>query len=142
MSLDMTVKDDERAEFTVKGKRGQHVTFDVRLRHVKVGRVMGYQPRYVVGLKGSDGDGFAHFTIDAVSRLRARRARQNTIGQSREVHIDLPPKPLPEFVMPTCGHAGCIAAAVVLRDRLAAAIAAGIAQDTEREWAAMNGDAS
>ena len=84
----------------------------------------------------------AVLTIDAVSRLRARRARQNTIGQSREVHIDLPPKPLPEFVMPTCGHAGCIAAAVVLRDRLAAAIAAGIAQDTEREWAAMNGDAS
>ena len=68
--------------------------------------------------------------------------RTDALDGAGAVHLDLPPKPLHEFVMPTCGHAGCIAAAVVLRDRLAAAIAAGIAQDTEREWAAMNGDAS
>ncbi len=74
----------------------------------------------------------AVLTIDAVSRLRG--------GQSREVRIDLPPKPLPAVVMETdCDHPGCHAAADVLRSRLVDAFAADLVGGIDGEWARMNG---
>ena len=58
---------DDYATFRAEPIYGRAVTFEVRQRQIDVRRDRGWggrnlQPRFVVGLKGSDGDGFAHFT--------------------------------------------------------------------------------
>lgn len=54
------------ATFRAEPEYGRPVTFEVRLRSVNVSQSRGWgsknmQQRYVVGLLGSDGAGFAHF---------------------------------------------------------------------------------
>ena len=81
MALDVTVNTDDTATFTVTGPQGQRVTFDVRYRRVRIGSGgwsgKSYGRRFVVGLKGSDGDGFsAHTTFDIACRSALARARR------------------------------------------------------------------
>jgi hypothetical protein len=67
------VFDADYASVTAEPAHGRAVTFEVRFRKVSVSR----SPRYVVGLKGSDGDGFAHFTtFDRACRSAMWRARR------------------------------------------------------------------
>jgi len=68
------------ATFRAEPEFGRPVTFEVRLRKVDVSRsnwTRNRQDRYVVGLKGSDGDGFGHFMsfekACAAALSRARR---------------------------------------------------------------------
>lgn len=81
MSLDVSIELDNTATFTVSSPLGQRVTFDVRFRPVRIGRG-GWSGnarglRYVVGLKGSDGEGFsAHTTFDIACRAALARARR------------------------------------------------------------------
>lgn len=81
MSLDVAIQPDDTATFTVSSPLGQRVTFDVRFRRVQIGRGgwsgKSYGERYVVGLKGSDGDGFsAHTSFDVACRAALSRARR------------------------------------------------------------------
>lgn len=73
MSLDVSIQPDDTATLTVSSPLGQRVTFDVRERYVR-----GRGPkRFIVGLKGSDGEGFsAHKTFDTAFRSALSRARQ------------------------------------------------------------------
>lgn len=69
------------ATFRAEPEHGRPVTFEVRLRSVNVASTSGWysrnmQTRYVVGLKGSDGQGFCQFAsfekacASALSRAR------------------------------------------------------------------------
>lgn len=74
--------DTAHATFRAEPLHGRPVTFEVTLREIDVrqrrtawGRNM--QQRYVVQLKGSTGDGFAHFTsFEAACRSALARARK------------------------------------------------------------------
>ncbi len=80
MSIEVTYEED-RATFATRPEYGKPVTFEVRFRSAVVGR-SGWggarkAGRYVVGLKGSDGNGFAHFTtFEAACRSALSRARR------------------------------------------------------------------
>lgn len=81
MTLDVSIGPDDSATFTVSSPLGQRVTFDVRYRSVQVGRGgwagKSYGTRYVVGLKGSDGQGFsAHNDFEVACRAALSRARR------------------------------------------------------------------
>jgi hypothetical protein len=81
VSLNVSIQPDDTATFTVSSPLGQRVTFDVRFRSVQIGRSgwggRTYGERYVVGLKGSDGDGFsAHTSFEVACRAALSRARR------------------------------------------------------------------
>jgi hypothetical protein len=81
MSLDVNIGTDNYATFTVSSPLGQRVTFDVRFRSVRIGSGgwsgNAHGVRYVVGLKGSDGQGFsAHTTFEIACRAALSRARR------------------------------------------------------------------
>jgi hypothetical protein len=73
MSLDVSIQPDDTATLTVHSPLGQRVTFDVRQRRI---RGAGAE-RFIVGLKGSDGQGFSqHTTFDTAFRAALSRARR------------------------------------------------------------------
>lgn len=81
MSLHFEV-DGERATIQTRPEYGRPVTFEVRRRKVKVGGGGYWTPpraeqRYVVGLKGSDGDGFStHLSFETACSRALSRARR------------------------------------------------------------------
>jgi hypothetical protein len=81
MSLDVTFEADI-AHFAARPEHGKPVVFEVRFREIAVGNDSGWgrrrkAGRYVVGLKGSDGAGFANFTtFEAACRSALSRARR------------------------------------------------------------------
>lgn len=78
MSMDVEIE-TAHALLAVRPPHGRPVTFEVRLRSVKIGASSWSRSRadrYVVGLKGSDGDGFStHVSFEAACRAALRRAR-------------------------------------------------------------------
>lgn len=90
MSLEVDYGADT-ATFTVTRPNGMRVTFDVRKRRVKVGNgwpysysAKRYDDRWVVGLKGSDEDGFSqHLTYDRACQFALARARRYDRACSR-----------------------------------------------------------
>lgn len=83
MSIE-AIFDEEAATFAVRPEHGKPVTFEVRHRELDVAgptlRTWGqhrFAHRFVVGLKGSSGHGFAHFTsFEAACRSALYRARR------------------------------------------------------------------
>lgn len=80
MSMDVQI-DDTHATFRVQPDHGRAVTFEVRLREVDIRTGQGWrrnmQRRYVVGLLGSDGAGFAHFlSFEKACSAALSRARR------------------------------------------------------------------
>lgn len=73
MSLDVSIQPDDTAILVVSSPLGQRVAFDVRQRRI---RGAGSE-RFIVGLKGSDGEGFSnHTTFDTAFRAALSRARR------------------------------------------------------------------
>ena len=70
------------ATFRAEPEHHRPVTFEVRLQRVDVSRdrawrVKNLQERYVVGLKGSAGSGFAHFvSFEKACQAALSRARR------------------------------------------------------------------
>ena len=82
MSIEAVIESDA-ATYAVRPEHGKPVTFVVAVRAVNVTRARwGYAPRrmadrFVVGLKGSDGPGFAsHTSFEAACRSALSRARR------------------------------------------------------------------
>jgi hypothetical protein len=76
------------ATFRAEPEYGRPVTFEVRVRTVNVSQHSGWsrnmQSRYVVGLKGSDGAGFAHFmSFEKACQSALSRARRYEKAYSR-----------------------------------------------------------
>lgn len=78
MSLEVEIN-EQHATYAVDPEHGARVVFEVRYREVNISRSRwrNLKDRYVVGLKGSDGDGFAHFTsFEKACRSALYRARR------------------------------------------------------------------
>ncbi|HJR88951.1 MAG TPA: hypothetical protein VJ782_02195 [Aeromicrobium sp.] len=82
MSIDVVIEQDA-ATFAVRPPFGKPVTFVVTEKNVNVSRQTGSfvarreAPRFVVGLKGSHGNGFSHHTTFEAACSRAlSRARR------------------------------------------------------------------
>lgn len=82
MSIEVTYGEDS-AEFVTRPEFGRPVTFVVTSRAINVAKATGSYvmprraDRFVVGLKGSNGDGFSHHTtFDAACRSALHRARR------------------------------------------------------------------
>lgn len=78
--------DQGHARARVAPEHGRPVTFDVRFRPIDVGvSRRNIQDRFVVGLLGSDGDGFAHFTKfeTAVASMLSRANRYHRAYSKR-----------------------------------------------------------
>lgn len=75
------------ATFRAEPEYGRPVTFEVRSRLVDVSRTgwrRNMQERYVVGLKGSDGQGFAQFvSFERACSAALSRARRYERAYSR-----------------------------------------------------------
>lgn len=76
----------DHATFRAEPAHGRPVTFEVRYRTIDVSTGWGrnMQDRYVVGLLGSDGDGFSHHTTFETACARAlTRARRFEAAYSK-----------------------------------------------------------
>jgi hypothetical protein len=74
---------EDSAEFATEPEHGKPVTFVVTSRRINVAKANGsywskrYAGRFVVGLKGSAGDGFSHHsTFEAACKSALYRARR------------------------------------------------------------------
>lgn len=73
MSLEVSIEPDDTATLTVRSPLGQRVTFDVRQRRIRGAGTA----RFIVGLKGSDGEGFSqHNDFEPAFRAALSRARR------------------------------------------------------------------
>lgn len=84
----IAVIDTHEATFATQPEHGRPVTFVVTSRTINVARYSAwgkrYETRYVVGLKGSDGNGFSHHTsFEVAVRNALSRAHRYVKAYSR-----------------------------------------------------------